>query len=68
MDKGTVLGLLLDGAQRVHSQDEVREQWKVRGDEVLAQRAAQRQEANRKKRGQKHVPAVAGPDHGDPQE
>ena len=51
-DKGMVLGLLLDGAQRIASDDPLIRQWKRIGDQLLDQRAAERRAANAKKRGQ----------------
>lgn len=48
-DKGTVLGLLLEGARRDENGDVIVEQWKAEGDQFLAQRAAERRVANEKK-------------------
>ena len=40
-DKGTVLGLLLEGARRLKVDAKSRERWKARGDKELAARAWQ---------------------------
>src|SRR5216683_4315703 len=40
-DKGTVLGLLLEGARRLPVDAKTRQRWKALGDKELATRAAQ---------------------------
>lgn len=42
-DQGMVLGLLLEGAQRLHQVQATRQRWQVAGDALLATRSEERQ-------------------------
>ena len=55
LDKGTVLGLLLEGAQRLQDDASLGKQWKKAGDGQLTQRAAERREMNDRKRGKSMI-------------
>jgi multidrug resistance efflux pump len=63
MDKGTVLGMFLEGARRIGEGDEVVKQWKRAGDKMLGERAAERSQVNAKKRGKTPADATANGKH-----
>jgi hypothetical protein len=65
MDKGTVLGMCLEGARRIEEGDEVVKQWKRAGDKMLGERAAERRQISAKKRGKAPADATAKGNHND---
>ena len=63
VDKGTVLGMFLEGARCIREGDEVVKQWKRAGDKMLGERAAERSQVNAKKRGKAPADATANGKH-----
>ena len=67
-----MLGLLLEGAQRLHQEQATRRRWQVAGEMLLATRAEERRVLQARKRGMAHVvgqerngaPVVTAPDEG----
>jgi multidrug resistance efflux pump len=63
MDKGTLLGMFLEGARRIGAGDEVVKQWKRAGDKLLGERATERRQVNDKKRGKPQADSVTNGKH-----
>ena len=63
VDKGTVLGMFLEGARCIREGDEVVKQWKRAGDRMLGERAAERGQVNAKKRGKAQNDAATNGKH-----
>jgi hypothetical protein len=54
-DQGTVLSLLLEGAQRLHQDFATRQRWQVAGETLLVARAEERRMLQARKRGIAYV-------------